>query len=50
MNIEALREYLKIHIISLEQDLEANPDSDNVVDIAGQIEGYKHILDIVNEQ
>jgi hypothetical protein len=49
MNIEALREYLKIHIISLEQDLEANPDSDNVVDIAGQIEGYKHILDIINE-
>jgi hypothetical protein len=49
MDINTLREYLKIHIISLEQDLQDNPESDNVIDIAGQIEGCKHILGVINE-
>jgi hypothetical protein len=49
MDINTLREYLKIHIISLEQDLQDNPESENVIDIAGQIEGCKHILGVINE-
>jgi hypothetical protein len=50
MDINTLREYIKIHRISLEQDLESNPDSDNVIDIAGQIEGCKHILGVIDER
>ena len=46
-------EYMKIHLISLEQDLEDNPESINVVDIPGQIEATRHLLsvatDIMNE-
>jgi hypothetical protein len=49
MNINTLREYINIHIISLEQDLQDNPESENVIDIAGQIEGCKHILGVINE-
>jgi hypothetical protein len=49
MDINTLREYLKIHLISLEQDLQDNPESENVIDIAGQIEGCKHILGVINE-
>jgi len=50
MDINTLREYINIHIISLEQDLESNPESINVVDIAGQIEACKHILGVINER
>jgi hypothetical protein len=50
MNLQTLTEYIKIHILSLEQDLESNPDSDNVIDIAGQIEGCKHILGVIYER
>jgi hypothetical protein len=49
MDINTLREYLNIHLISLEQDLEANPESTNVVDIEGQIYAIKHIMEVVNE-
>jgi hypothetical protein len=46
-------EYMKIHLISLEQDLESNPESINVIDIPGQIEATEHLLsvatDIMNE-
>jgi hypothetical protein len=44
-----LIEYIKIHLISLEQDLEINPESINVVDIPGQIYAVKHLLEIANE-
>jgi hypothetical protein len=50
MDINTLREYLKIHLISLEQDLEANPESTNVVDIEGQIYAIKHVIGVINEQ
>jgi hypothetical protein len=49
MDLNTLREYINIHIISLEQDLQDNPESENVIDIAGQIEGCKHILGVINE-
>ena len=46
-------EYMKIHLISLNQDLEKNPESINVVDISGQIYATEHLLsvatDIMNE-
>ena len=46
-------EYMKLHLISLEQDLEKNPESINVIDIPGQIEATRHLLsvatDIMNE-
>jgi hypothetical protein len=49
MDLNTLREYIRIHILSLEQDLEQNPESVNVVDIVGQIEGCKHILGVIDE-
>jgi hypothetical protein len=39
----AFVEYAKIHIISLEQDLESNPESINVIDIPGQISCNQNI-------
>jgi hypothetical protein len=42
-------EYMKLHLISLEQDLEKNPESINVIDIPGQIEATKHLLSVAND-
>ena len=42
-------EYMKIHLISLEQDLEMNPESINVIDIPGQIYAVKHLLEVADE-
>ena len=39
-------EYIKLHLISLEQDLESNPESINVIDIPGQIHATKHLLSV----
>jgi hypothetical protein len=39
-------EYMKIHLISLEQDLEENPMSLHVVDIEGQIYATRHLLSV----
>ena len=44
--MKKLIEYIKIHLISLEQDLEANPESINVVDIEGQIYATRHLLSV----
>ena len=44
-----LIEYMKIHLISLEQDLEDNPESINVVDIPGQIYAVRHLLEVAND-
>ena len=41
--------YMKIHLISLEQDLEMNPESINVVDIEGQIYATKHLLSVADD-
>ena len=49
MNISQLINYIKIHLISLEQDLENNPESINVVDIEGQIYATKHILSVAED-
>ena len=49
MNLETFKEYLNIHLISLEQDLEENPASINVVDIEGQIYATKHLIEVLND-
>ena len=45
----AFLEYMKLHLISLEQDLEENPCSINVVDIEGQIYATKHLLSVAED-
>ena len=42
-------EYMKIHLISLNQDLEDNPESINVVDIPGQIYATEHLLSVATD-
>ncbi len=42
-------EYMKIYLISLEQDLESNPESINVIDIQGQIYATKHLLSVATD-
>ena len=44
-----LLEYMKLHLISLEQDLEENPMSINVVDIEGQIYATRHFIQVGEE-
>jgi hypothetical protein len=50
VDIQTFKEYLNIHLISLEQDLEENPASIHVVDIEGQIYAVKHMIEVINEQ
>jgi len=40
---------MKIYLISLEQDLESNPESINVIDIQGQIYATKHLLSVATD-
>ena len=47
--LSQLIEYMKIHLISLNQDLENNPESINVVDIPGQIYATEHLLSVAND-
>ena len=42
-------EYMKLHLISLEQDLEENPMSLHVVDIEGQIYATRHLLSVATD-
>jgi hypothetical protein len=42
-------EYMKLHLLSLEQDLEMNPESINVIDIPGQIEATRHLLSVATD-
>lgn len=44
-----LIQYMKLHLISLEQDLESNPESINVIDIPGQIEATRHLLSVATD-
>ena len=44
-----LIEYIKLHLISLNQDLEMNPESINVVDIPGQIYATEHLLSVATD-
>lgn len=49
LTTDKLIEYMKIYLISLNQDLEDNPESINVVDIPGQIYAVKHMLEVYDE-
>ena len=52
MDINTLREYLNIHLISLEQDkdkISINDEYSRCV-VAGQIQAVKHILEVINER
>ncbi len=42
-------EYMKLHLISLEQDLDKNPESINVIDIPGQIHATRHLLSVATD-
>jgi len=42
-------EYIKLHLISLNQDLEMNPESINVIDIPGQIHATRHLLSVATD-
>jgi hypothetical protein len=46
--LNELIQYMQLHLISLEQDLESNPESINVIDIPGQIEATRHLLSVAN--
>ena len=49
MDLNTLKEYIKIHIISLEQDYDKFPDGDrdSVLHLNGQILATRHILSVV---
>jgi hypothetical protein len=48
MDLNTFKEYINLHLISLEQDLEENPMSLHVVDIEGQIYAVKHLIEVLN--
>ena len=50
MDLETLREYIRLHIISLEQDLDMEDGADSVVPyLEGAIAVSKHYLDMLND-
>jgi hypothetical protein len=59
MDLKTLKEYINLHIISLEQDLESlrdkttdyisDEDHDNIICIEAQQVALYHILGVINE-
>jgi hypothetical protein len=50
VNLETLTEYIKINIISMEQDLENEDGADSIVPyLEGAIHISKHYLEYINE-
>ena len=50
MNLQTLTEYIKIHIISLEQDLENEDGADSIVPyLEGAIHVSRHYLSVVED-
>jgi hypothetical protein len=48
MDLETLREYIRLHIISLEQDLDMEDGADSIVPyLEGAIEVSKHYLEVM---
>jgi hypothetical protein len=48
MNMNSLREYVRLHIISLEQDLNNEDGADSIVPyLEGAIEVSKHYLEVM---
>ena len=50
MNLETLTEYIKITVLSMEQDLENEDGADSIVPyLEGAIHISKHYLEYINE-
>lgn len=50
MDLETLREYIRLHIISLEQDLDMEDGADSIVPyLEGAIEVSRHYLEMLND-
>jgi hypothetical protein len=51
MDINTLREYIKIHIISIQQDYYKLPEGDthSIAHLNGQQYALNHILGVINE-
>jgi hypothetical protein len=50
MNIETLKKYIRLHIISLEQDLDMEDGADSIVPyMEGAIAVSKHYLEMLND-
>ena len=50
MDLATLREYISLHIISLEQDLDMEDGADSIVPyMEGAIAVSKHYLEILND-
>jgi hypothetical protein len=51
MDIKALREYVRLHIISLEQDLDNEDGADSIVPyLEGAIEVSRHYLKVIDDR
>ena len=51
MDINTLREYLKIHLISLQQDLDNQDELDYIIAyLEGAIDTVLHILGVMDER
>ena len=42
-------EYMNIHLISLEQDLESNNDVEYRIHVAGQIQATRHLMSVATD-
>jgi hypothetical protein len=50
MNLQTLKEYIAINIISLEQDLQNEDGADSIVPyLEGAIDVSRHYLELINE-
>ena len=50
MDLATLREYISLHIISLEQDLDMEDGADSIVPyLEGAIEVSRHYLEMLND-
>lgn len=45
----AFLEYMKIHLISLNQDLDKDLNVESKINIQGQIMAIEHLLEVANE-
>jgi hypothetical protein len=45
----AFLEYMKIHLISLKQDLESDNDVEYRIHVAGQIQATEHLLSVATD-
>jgi hypothetical protein len=51
MDLNTLREYIKIHLISIQQDYDKLPDGDrdSIIHLNGQQYALNHILGVIDE-